>query len=185
MNKNIYNFVNYRYMSFTFSDLIFRILGILLYNVVIVYLVMILSPVISPFSDFSLDDLFTIDEQKLPFIFVALNLTVVLSILISILYSKKTKWSVIFIRGLTYSYISISLLICSCILDFRGIFTFKQIIIIVIKLFIYFLCTQLYTFYLHKRKLKKFDANKQYEPSIYAVLLAGSLGVSINRLLSA
>jgi hypothetical protein len=183
MDKKIYNFVNEHYISFTFSDLIFRILGILFYNIIIAYILMILSPIMPLYHNFSYNDLFVINEQKLPFLLIALILTIILSAIISTLYLKNSKWCNFFIRGLTYSYFSLSLLFSSCLYDIKVNFNMNQIIIL-LKLLLYFICVVSYNFYLHKKELKEYDKNSTKKSYNFIILLIALLGVFTSRILS-
>ncbi len=176
MDKNIYLFVKDNYKSFEFSDLILRIVFLFLYNYFIIFLVEITSP-------YGYDSVSFLSEDVLPYTLVFTVLAVFISIFIIIIYSKKTLGSMTFIRGLSYGYISLSLLICSLV-RYDGVMVyFQDTLSIILKLLFYILCCILYTIYLYKKTIPNFSLNKNNDKNKY-IWLAPCLVICFRNLLS-
>lgn len=98
-NKNIVAYINFKYKSVFLSDLILRILGIFLYNYLLIFLVQILSPFGYSSVDYFSSDVF-------PYIVLLTILSVILSVSFVILYIKKSKASKILFSAIISGYIS-------------------------------------------------------------------------------
>lgn len=157
MNPKIKAFINDNYLPFYASDLMFRILGYFFYS-----FIMIIP------TEFILTDVqkngfvyisFTAEYVK-PLIIGAIICSTIISIITTILYVFKTKWSVIAIRAVSFGYISLTLLGLSCFSNLNGSDIF-DIITIVLKILIYISCFPIYINYLYKKKLPTFDPKKK------------------------
>ena len=160
MNKNIKYFVNDRYLPFSTTDLIFRIIGYFVFSfIMIIPTEFILTDVqTNAFKYIS----FTAEYAK-PLIVGAVIQSIIVSVITIILFMQKSKWSVIAIRGVSFSFVSIVLLILSCFCEFSG--CFSDIIVVIFKLVLYILCVIFYFRYLINTKLPKFNPHYSMQKS--------------------
>lgn len=176
MDKNILTFINKNYLSFGFSDLILRILGLFLYGFLVVFLVEIMSP-------YGYNSVTFFSNNALPYTINFTIVSILLSIVVIFLYRIKNKWSVIAIKVLTNAYISITMLICS-IVGFNGHnIIFQEPLSIITKVFFYIICMVLYIYILLKKILPKFSEKYNYDNKKY-IALAPSLVVMFKYILS-
>lgn len=176
MDKHIKEFVNDRYLSFNIPDLIFRILGYFAYNFIMIF----------P-TEFILTDVqqngfvyisLTADYAR-PLVIGAIILAVIMGIVTVIVYLYKTKWSVIVIRGISFAYISFSLLVLSCFSDFHA--SVLDIVTVIMKILVYCGCFPLYVNYLFKKKLPNFNPRENNRATGMPYVYLASLLVVISK----
>ncbi|RGF40027.1 hypothetical protein DW050_08205 [Ruminococcus sp. AF42-10] len=148
--SKIKTFVNLRYLSMRIPDLIFKILSYFAYNFLMVLIItfQIFMMQVNPFEGFSF-----FDDRVVPFLITAGILSCIMSIVTVFIYHYKTKWSVILNRGVTFFYVSITMLLLSCFIEFK--ITAFNVIYVIFKIAIYVLCYFIYVKYLFEKKLPK------------------------------
>lgn len=179
MEKNILLFINEKYTSFVFSDLIFRILGLFLYSFSLVFGIKVVEPMemVLKYGYFSF---FT--DDTIAFSIYILSFCAIISFIICLLYSKRSKKNIIAIRCITCAYISVNLLISTCIIDIIYNYGTNNIFIVIKPMF-YFVCAGIYLFNLLKYKIPNFNRPKNNN-SMYVVLTSISLVIICKPLLS-
>ncbi len=153
MKKEIITFINNKYMSMSYTDLVLKILSYFAYSYI---MVIPTTFVIFDVQKYGFDYVSFFDERIIPIIFTATVLSAMMGIVSVIIYRNKSKWSTILLRGLTYSYISFTSFFLSCFNDFE--LSIVNICGIIIKLLIFVACIILYKNYLFKKKLPNIDA---------------------------
>ena len=177
--SKIKTFVNLRYLSMQISDLIFKMLSYFAYNFLMVLIItfQIFMMQVNPFEGFSV-----FDDRVVPFLITAGILSCIMSIVTVFIYHYKTKWSVILNRGVTFFYVSITMLLLSCFIEFK-ITTFN-VIYVIFKIAIYVLCYFIYVKYLFEKKLPKIEEIVHNERSFPAGMIAVALTIAIKPVIS-
>lgn len=131
-------------------------MGLLLYSFLLVFGMKIAEPMekVMKYGYFSF-----FADDTIAFSIYLLSFCTVIVFIICLLYSKKSKKNIIAIRCFTCAYISLNLLISSCIIDIKYNYGADDIFV-VIKLVFYFVCVGIYLFYLLKYKIPKFNSPK-------------------------
>lgn len=152
MKKQLISFINYRYMSMTRIDFILKILSHFAYS----YIMIIPTTfVIFDVQKNGFGNVSFLDKRVIMIFIVATALSITMGIISIVIYCKKTKCSVILLRGLTYSYIMITLFFLSCFNNFE--MNVINICSIIIKLVALGVCIALYKNYLFKKKLPNIE----------------------------
>ena len=152
MKKQIIAFVNYKYISMSYIDLIFKILGYFAYSYIMIIptTFVIFDVQKNGFSDVSFSD-----DRVIPIIVIATVLSGIMGLVSFFVYRYKTKWSVILLRGFSNLYILITLFFLSCFNAFE--LNAMNICSIIIKLCALAFCILLYKNYLFNKKLPKIE----------------------------
>lgn len=176
MDKNIVAFINFKYKSVFLSDLILRILGIFLYNYLLIFLVQILSPFGYGSVDYFSSDVF-------PYVVLLTILSVILSVSFVILYIKKSKASKILFSAIISGYISLTILLPS-LLDHTGYdICFQDALFVILKISFYVIGIFIYPLIFIKKILPNFIKNGYSNNSVY-ICLAPSLVIIFQRILA-
>lgn len=177
--SKIKTFVNLRYLSMRIPDLIFKILSYFAYNFLMVLIItfQIFMMQVNPFEGFSF-----FDDRVVPFLITAGILSCIMSIVTVFIYHYKTKWSVILNRGVTFFYVSITMLLLSCFIEFK--ITAFNVIYVIFKIAIYVLCYFIYVKYLFEKKLPKTEEIVHNERSFPAGMIAVALTIAIKPVIS-
>ncbi len=176
MEKNILDYINDKYKSFLLSDLIFRILGIFLYNYLIVFLVQVISPLGYGNLDYFSSDVF-------PYIVILTINSTILSISIIIMYKKHSKSSIILSRAITAGYISLSLLLPSLV-TYNGLdIALQDPLFVFLKTLFYIITIFAYPLIIIKKILPKFTKDHNND-TLKNIWLAPSLVIVTKRILS-
>ena len=177
--NKIKTFVNLRYLSMQIPDLIFKMLSYFAYNFLMVLIItfQIFMMQVNPFEGFSV-----FDDRVVPFLITAGILSCIMSIVTVFIYHYKTKWSVILNRGVTFFYVSITMLLFSCFIEFK--ITAFNVIYVIFKIAIYVLCYFIYVKYLFEKKLPKIDEIVYNGKPFPAGLIAVALTIAIKPVIS-
>ena len=177
--SKIKTFVNLRYLSMRIPDLIFKMLSYFAYNFLMVLIItfQIFMMQVNPFEGFSV-----FDDRVVPFLITAGILSCIMSIVTVFIYHYKTKWSVILNRGVTFFYVSITMILLSCFIEFK--ITAFNVIYVIFKIAIYVLCYFIYVKYLFEKKLPKIEEIVHNERSFPAGMIAGALTIAIKPVIS-
>ena len=177
--SKIKTFVNLRYLSMRIPDLIFKMLSYFAYNFLMVLIItfQIFMMQVNPFEGFSV-----FDDRVVPFLITAGILSCIMSIVTVFIYHYKTKWSVILNRGVTFFYVSITMLLLSCFIEFK--ITAFNAIYVIFKIAIYVLCYFIYVKYLFEKKLPKIEEIVHNGRSFPAGMIAGALTIAIKPVIS-
>lgn len=177
--SKIKTFVNLRYLSMRIPDLIFKMLSYFAYNFLMVLIItfQIFMMQVNPFEGFSV-----FDDRVVPFLITAGILSCIMSIVTVFIYHYKTKWSVILNRGVTFFYVSITMLLLSCFIEFK--ITAFNVIYAIFKIAIYVLCYFIYVKYLFEKKLPKIEEIVHNGRSFPAGMIAGALTIAIKPVIS-
>ena len=177
--SKIKTFVNLRYLSMRIPDLIFKMLSYFAYNFLMVLIIafQIFMMQVNPFEGFSV-----FDDCVVPFLIAAGILSCIMSIVTVFIYHYKTKWSVILNRGVTFFYVSITMLLLSCFIEFK--ITAFNVIYVIFKIAIYVLCYFIYVKYLLEKKLPKIEEIVHNGRSFPAGMIAGALTIAIKPVIS-
>ncbi len=176
MNRKIITFINDRYLSMNLLDLIFKILSYFAYS----YLMVIPTTFeIFEVQKYGFENVSFLDSRVIPLLILAGVLSLIMSAISAFIYHFKTKWSVILIRGLTFFYVSITLLLLSCFSNFQ--FNIINILSIVIKLIVYVACYVIYINYLFKKKLPNIENIVHGKSSTSATIFIAPLLVILLR----
>ena len=169
--SKIKTFVNLRYLSMRIPDLIFKMLSYFAYNFLMVLIItfQIFMMQVNPFEGFSV-----FDDRVVPFLITAGILSCIMSIVTVFIYHYKTKWSVILNRGVTFFYVSITMLLLSCFIEFK-ITAFNVI---------YVLCYFIYVKYLFEKKLPKIEEIVYNGKPFPAGMIAVALTIAIKPVIS-
>ena len=132
---------------------------------------------VNPFEGFSV-----FDDRVVPFLITAGILSCIMSIVTVFIYHYKTKWSVILNRGVTFFYVSITMLLLSCFVEFK--ITAFNVIYVIFKIAIYVLCYFIYVKYLFEKKLPKIEEIVHNGRSFPAGMIAGALTIAIKPVIS-
>ena len=178
-HSKIKTFVNLRYLSMRIPDLIFKMLSYFAYNFLMVLIItfQIFMMQVNPFEGFSV-----FDDRVVPFLIAAGILSCIMSIVTVFIYHYKTKWSVILNRGVTFFYVSITMLLLSCFIEFK--ITAFNVIYVIFKIAIYVLCYFIYVKYLFEKKLPKIEEIVHNGRSFPAGMIAGALTIAIKPVIS-
>ena len=178
-HSKIKTFVNLRYLSMRIPDLIFKMLSYFAYNFLMVLIItfQIFMMQVNPFEGFSV-----FDDRVVPFLITAGILSCIMSIVTAFIYHYKTKWSVILNRGVTFFYVSITMLLLSCFIEFK--ITAFNVIYVIFKIAIYVLCYFIYVKYLFEKKLPKIEEIVHNGRSFPAGMIAGALTIAIKPVIS-
>ena len=177
--SKIKTFVNLRYLSMRIPDLIFKMLSYFAYNFLMVLIItfQIFMMQVNPFEGFSV-----FDDRVVPFLITAAILSCIMSIVTVFIYHYKTKWSVILNRGVTFFYISITMLLLSCFIEFK--ITAFNVIYVIFKIAIYVFSYFIYVKYLLEKKLPKIEEIVHNGRSFPAGMIAGALTIAIKPVIS-
>ena len=177
--SKIKTFVNLRYLAMRIPDLIFKMLSYFAYNFLMVLIItfQIFMMQVNPFEGFSV-----FDDRVVPFLITAGILSCIMSIVTVFIYHYKTKWSVILNRGVTFFYVSITMLLLSCFIEFK--ITAFNVIYVIFKIAIYVLCYFIYVKYLLEKKLPKIEEIVHNGRSFPAGMIAGALTIAIKPVIS-
>ena len=177
--SKIKTFVNLRYLSMRISDLIFKMLSYFAYNFLMVLIItfQIFMMQVNPFEGFSV-----FDDRVVPFLITAGILSCIMSIVTVFIYHYKTKWSVILNRGVTFFYVSITMLLLSCFIEFK--ITAFNVIYVIFKIAIYVLCYFIYVKYLLEKKMPKIEEIVHNGRSFPVGMIAGALTIAIKPVIS-
>ena len=177
--SKIKTFVNLRYLSMRIPDLIFKMLSYFAYNFLMVLIItfQIFMMQVNPFEGFSV-----FDDRVVPFLITAGILSCIMSIVTVFIYHYKTKWSVILNRGVTFFYVSITMLLLSCFIEFK--ITAFNAIYVIFKIAIYVLSYFIYVKYLFEKKLPKIEEIVHNGRSFPAGMIAGALTIAIKPVIS-
>ena len=177
--SKIKTFVNLRYLSMRIPDLIFKMLSYFAYNFLMVLIItfQIFMMQVNPFEGFSV-----FDDRVVPFLITAGILSCIMSIVTVFIYHYKTKWSVILNRGVTFFYVSITMLLLSCFIEFK--ITAFNVIYVIFKIAIYVLSYFIYVKYLLEKKLPKIEEIVHNGRSFPAGMIAGALTIAIKPVIS-
>ena len=177
--SKIKTFVNLRYLSMRIPDLIFKMLSYFAYNFLMVLIItfQIFMMQVNPFEGFSV-----FDDRVVPFLITAGILSCIMSIVTVFIYHYKTKWSVILNRGVTFFYVSITMLSLSCFIEFK--ITAFNVIYVIFKIAIYVLSYFIYVKYLFEKKLPKIEEIVHNGRSFPAGMIAGALTIAIKPVIS-
>lgn len=177
--SKIKTFVNLRYLSMRIPDLIFKMLSYFAYNFLMVLIItfQIFMMQVNPFEGFSV-----FDDRVVPFLIAAGILSCIMSIVTVFIYHYKTKWSVILNRGVTFFYVSITMLLLSCFIEFK--ITAFNAIYAIFKIAIYVLSYFIYVKYLFEKKLPKIEEIVHNGRSFPAGMIAGALTIAIKPVIS-
>ena len=177
--SKIKTFVNLRYLSMRISDLIFKMLSYFAYNFLMVLIItfQIFMMQVNLFEGFSV-----FDDRVVPFLIAAGILSCIMSIVTVFIYHYKTKWGVILNRGVTFFYVSITMLLLSCFIEFK--ITAFNVIYVIFKIAIYVLCYFIYVKYLFEKKLPKIEEIVHNGRSFPAGMIAGALTIAIKPVIS-
>ena len=177
--SKIKTFVNLRYLSMRIPDLIFKMLSYFAYNFLMVLIItfQIFMMQVNPFEGFSV-----FDDRVVPFLITAGILSCIMSIVTVFIYHYKTKWSVILNRGVTFFYVSITMLLLSCFIEFK--ITAFNVIYVIFKIAIYVLCYFIYVKYLFEKKLPKIEEIVHNGRSFPAGMIAVALTIAIKPVIS-
>ncbi|WP_417136516.1 hypothetical protein [Ruminococcus bromii] len=132
---------------------------------------------VNPFEGFSV-----FDDRVVPFLITAGILSCIMSIVTVFIYHYKTKWSVILNRGVTFFYVSITMLLLSCFIEFK--ITAFNVIYVIFKIAIYVLCYFIYVKYLFEKKLPKIEEKVYNGKPFPAGMVAGALTIAIKPVIS-
>lgn len=178
-HSKIKTFVNLRYLSMRIPDLIFKMLSYFAYNFLMVLIItfQIFMMQVNPFEGFSV-----FDDRVVPFLITAAILSCIMSIVTVFIYHYKTKWSVILNRGVTFFYVSITMLLLSCFIEFK--ITAFNAIYAIFKIAIYVLSYFIYVKYLFEKKLPKIEEIVHNGRSFPAGMIAGALTIAIKPVIS-
>ena len=132
---------------------------------------------VNPFEGFSV-----FDDRVVPFLITAGILSCIMSIVTVFIYHYKTKWSVILNRGVTFFYVSITMLLLSCFIEFK--ITAFNAIYAIFKIAIYVLSYFIYVKYLFEKKLPKIEEIVHNGRSFPAGMIAGALTIAIKPVIS-
>lgn len=105
-----------------------------------------------------------------------------MSIVTVFIYHYKTKWSVILNRGVTFFYVSITMLLLSCFIEFK--ITAFNVIYVIFKIAIYVLCYFIYVKYLFEKKLPKIEEIVYNGKPFPAGMIAVALTIAIKPVIS-
>ena len=177
--SKIKTFVNLRYLSMRIPDLIFKMLSYFAYNFLMVLIItfQIFMMQVNPFEGFSV-----FDDRVVPFLITAGILSCIMSIVTVFIYHYKTKWSVILNRGVRFFYVSITMLLLSCFIEFK-IMAFN-VIYVIFKIAIYVLCYFIYVKYLFEKKLPKIEEIVYNGKPFPAGMIAVALTIAIKPVIS-
>ena len=177
--SKIKTFVNLRYLSMRIPDLIFKMLSYFAYNFLMVLIItfQIFMMQAHPLEGFSF-----FDDRVVPFLITAGILSCIMSIVTVFIYHYKTKWSVILNRGVTFFYVSITMLLLSCFIEFK--ITAFNVIYVIFKIAIYVLCYFIYVKYLFEKKLPKIEEIVYNGKPFPAGMIAGALTIAIKPVIS-
>ena len=177
--SKIKTFVNLRYLSMRIPDLIFKMLSYFAYNFLMVLIItfQIFMMQVNPFEGFSV-----FDDRVVPFLITAGILSCIMSIVTVFIYHYKTKWSVILNRGVTFFYVSITMLLLSCFIEFK--ITAFNVIYVIFKIAIYVLSYFIYVKYLLEKKLPRIEEIVHNGRSFPAGMIAGALTIAIKPVIS-
>lgn len=177
--SKIKTFVNLRYLSMRIPDLIFKMLSYFAYNFLMVLIItfQIFMMQVNPFEGFSV-----FDDRVVPFLITAGILSCIMSIVTVFIYHYKTKWSVILNRGVTFFYVSITMLLLSFFIEFK--ITAFNVIYVIFKIAIYVLCYFIYVKYLFEKKLPKIEEIVYNGKSFPAGMIAVALTIAIKPVIS-
>ena len=177
--SKIKTFVNLRYLSMRISDLIFKMLSYFAYNFLMVLIItfQIFMMQVNPFEGFSV-----FDDHVVPFLITAGILSCIMSIVTVFIYHYKTKWSVILNRGVTFFYVSITMLLLLCFIEFK--ITAFNVIYVIFKIAIYVLSYFIYVKYLLEKKLPRIEEIVHNGRSFPAGMIAGALTIAIKPVIS-
>ena len=177
--SKIKTFVNLRYLSMQIPDLIFKMLSYFAYNFLMVSVItlQIFTMQVNPFEGFSV-----FDDRIVPFLITAGILSCIMSIVTVFIYHYKTKWSVILNRGVTFFYVSITMLLLSCFIEFK--ITAFNVIYVIFKIAIYVLCYFIYVKYLFEKKLPKIEEIVYNGKPFPAGMIAVALTIAIKPVIS-
>ena len=177
--SKIKTFVNLRYLSMRIPDLIFKMLSYFAYNFLMVLIItfQIFMMQVNPFEGFSV-----FDDRVVPFLITAGILSCIMSIVTVFIYHYKTKWSVILNRGVTFFYVSITMLLLSCLIEFK--ITAFNVIYVIFKIAIYVLCYFIYVKYLFEKKLPKIEEIVYNGKPFPAGMIAVALTIAIKPVIS-
>lgn len=177
--SKIKTFVNLRYLSMRFSDLIFKMLSYFAYSylmvLVIAFQIFMMEPI--PFEGFSL-----FDERIVPFLILATVLSCIMSVVTVFIYHYKTKWSVILNSAVTYFYVSVVLFLVSCFISFEV--TVFNVVYLILKIAMYILCYFIYLKYLFDKKLPKIEEIVHNGQPFPAGMIAGALTIAVKPIIS-
>ena len=123
-----------------------------------------------------------IADRVVPFLITAGILSCIMSIVTVFIYHYKTKWSVILNRGVTFFYVSITMLLLSCFIEFK--ITAFNVIYVIFKIAIYVLCYFIYVKYLFEKKLPKIEEIVYNGKSFPAGMIAVALTIAIKPVIS-
>ncbi len=166
--KQIIKYINYHFTSFTVSDLIFRILGLILCCILFILSIKIVEPVeiVIETGYFSI---FASDTKGYTIFITSFVIFIIVSIMH--LYKINKKWSIWCIRGISTAFNSINLLLCSCFIDFRFDFAIEDWVYILLKITFFILSAILYTLYLFKYRIPKFNNKNDGNAATYIILI--------------
>ncbi len=150
MDKNIETYIKDNNHYIFPSDLVWRIIGIFIYN----FILLAFYEMISPNFAFNFD--FT-SEKILPLEVFLLVVSIILTITLIVLYVKKKVWSFFAIRAITCGYLALTALIYSMIIPDRGTIRFESIPFIIVKLLFFIMIVVLYPIIFNKKILPKFS----------------------------
>lgn len=173
MDNNIKYFVNDGFLPFKITDLFFRIIG---YFVFSFFMIIPTEFILTDVEKNAFKYISFTAEYARPLVMGAIIQSLIVSIITIILFLQKRKWSVIAIKGVSFTFVSIVLLLLSCFSEFSG--KFIDVILIILKIILYIFCGACYLKYLINVKLPKYNPNyniknsyKDYKYIIISIFL--------------
>ncbi len=150
MDKNIEAYIKDNYHYIFPSDLVWRIIGIFIYNFLLLAFYEMFSP------DFAANFDFT-SKKILPIEVFLLVVSITISVIFIVLYVKKKVWSFFAIRAITCGYLALTALIYSMIIPDWGTIRFESIPFNIVKILFLIMIVVLYPIILNKKILPKFS----------------------------
>ena len=178
MKKNIQYFVSDGYLPFNIYDLIFRIIG---YFVFSFFMIIPTEFILTDVEKNAFKYISFTAEYARPLVMGAIIQSLIVSIITIILFLQKRKWSVIAIKGVSFTFVSIVLLLLSCFSEFSG--KFIDVVLVLLKVILYVFCGVFYLKYLLKVKLSKFNPNYSMQNSFndYKYIIVSAILVLITK----
>lgn len=164
MDKNIYLFINHDYIPLKTSNIIKRIACLVIYTYLIIITVEIRTPKGYDMVSFSAD-------YALPYVIFFSVFAIIISAIIFIVHRINKYWTSNFIRGITYSYLSILALWSSLVsFDGQNIYV-ENVIFLILEIFLFILCSTIFLLIFLKMTIPKFEENQGKDNQKYLALI--------------
>ncbi len=150
MDKNIEAYIKDNNHYIFPSDLVWRIIGIFIYTIILIYFTVMLFPSYLGFEN-------VLFSKLLPFEIGLIITVVLLAFIFVLLYVKKKVWSFFAIRAITCGYLALTGLIYSMLRPNGENICFESIPFIIVKLLFFIMIVVLYPIIFSKKILPKFS----------------------------